>query len=141
MTTHSGDLLAVFRGLAEQYAQAVDAGEPERLAALMTDQAVIEGPGFRLEGVDEIRGIPAQLRAYFLGTRHLVFNQTVAVDGDQAQGETYGEAQHRLRQERPQILVWHLRYRDRFVRHQGRWRFRHRQVLIDWTETRDVSTP
>ncbi|MFD2472929.1 nuclear transport factor 2 family protein [Amycolatopsis silviterrae] len=34
--------------------------------------------------------------------------------------------------------VWHLRYRDRYVRAEGVWRFARREVRLDLIETREV---
>ncbi|XVQ82049.1 nuclear transport factor 2 family protein [Microbispora siamensis] len=38
----------------------------------------------------------------------------------------------------PSDLVWHLRYADRYRRHDGAWRIARREVRIDWIETRPV---
>lgn len=130
--------LQEFRRLAELYAQAADSNRPELLDAIMTDDAVIEGAEFRMEGIAEIRRIPAMLKEFYLRTRHLVHNQTVVVEGEQASGETYSTASHLLK-DGAQVLVWHMRYQDVFHKHGGQWRFAKRTLLIDWTETRAVA--
>ena len=84
----------VFRTLAELYAQAADRNRPELLDRIMAEDAVIEGPGFRLNGRVEIRTIPASLHQRFHATRHVVENQAVTVDGAAAAGETYCTANH-----------------------------------------------
>lgn len=130
-----------FRQLAELYAQAVDSNRPELLESIVTADAVIEGPAFRMSGIHEIRGIPAMLREYYQQTRHLVHNQVIMINGDQATGETYGTADHLLRGESngvQQILVWHLRYKDVSRKEEGSWLFACRKLEIDWTETRTV---
>lgn len=132
--------LSIFRTLAERYAQAADRNRPEILDAIMADDIVLEGPGFRMSGLAEVRGFPAMLAQRFRGTRHLVHNQVVTVDGDAARGETCSTASHRLR-ETPQVLVWHLRYEDEFRRVGSDWRFARRAIVIDWTETRNVDPP
>ena len=60
----------VFRRLAERYAHAVDRRQADALAALILADAVIEGPGFVLSGIEEIRGIPSMLDQRFRRTRH-----------------------------------------------------------------------
>jgi hypothetical protein len=134
---------AELRRLANVYARAMDRDEPELLDTIVTDDIVIEGPGFRQQGLAEIRGNPAILRQMFLMTRHVVHNQTVRIHGDEAEGETYCTASHILRPgvdgEGDAALVWAVRYQDRFRRVDDRWRFSRRTLIIDWTETRPVT--
>ncbi|HKY91452.1 MAG TPA: nuclear transport factor 2 family protein [Nevskiaceae bacterium] len=129
-----------FRDLAERYAQAADRNRPALLDTIMADDVVLEGPGFVMAGLAEVRGFPAMLAQRFRGTRHLVHNQVIEVDGDRATGETYCTASHLLR-ESPQVLVWHLRYQDEFRHVQGAWRLARRRIVLDWTETRPVDLP
>lgn len=134
------DELIKFRQLAELYAQAADSHRPELLDLIMTDDAVIEGPDFRMSGIAEIRAIPAMLKQYYARTRHLIHNQTIMINGDQASGETYCTASHLLREMKDgaQVLVWHMRYQDAFQKQGEQWRFTRRTLLIDWTETHAV---
>ena len=34
------------------------------------------------------------------------------------------------------LLTWAIRYQDRWRRDEGQWRFEHRFLILDWTETR-----
>lgn len=129
--------LQKFRQLADLYAQAADSNRPELLEASMTDDAVIEGPDFKMTGIVEIRQIPSMLKNFYAQTRHLVHNQTVEINGEQAIGETYCTASHLLK-DRAQVLVWHMRYLDTFCKRGDQWRFSRRTIVIDWTETRAV---
>ncbi len=133
----------VFRQLAELYAQAADRNRPELLDAILTEDAIVEGPGFRLVGRAEIRGISAMLQQRYRLTRHVVENQTVTVEGKQAQGETYCTARHLYDdpQAGAQVLVWYIRYQDQFVLVDGRWRFAHRHLVLDWTEICSATVP
>jgi hypothetical protein len=139
----SGDDRQAFRILAELYAQAADHHRPELMDAVMAEDAVLEGPGFRLAGRAAIRAIPDMVRQRYRVTRHVVENQVVTVDGGQAKGETYCTASHLYDDPAagPQVLVWHIRYQDRFVRTDSGWRFAERRLVIDWTETRSVTIP
>jgi uncharacterized protein (TIGR02246 family) len=132
--------LPAFRALAERYAQAADRNRPELLDAIMTDDVVLDGPGFTMTGLEQVRGFPAVLAQRFRGTRHVVHNQTVEVDGERATGETYCTASHLLR-DSAHALVWHLRYQDTYRRKQGQWRIARRTVVLDWTETTPVDLP
>ncbi|MFI4983245.1 MAG: nuclear transport factor 2 family protein [Nevskiales bacterium] len=129
---------AAIRRLAALYARAMDRNEPQLLAEIFTPDAVIEGAGFVMQGLEQIGGIPAMLKGMYSRTLHQVHNQTVTISGDSAEAETYCSANHLtdLGGGGASILVWAMRYQDRLLRHNGRWRFQRRTVVIDWTETR-----
>ena len=134
---------AELRRLAQSYARAVDRNEPDLMVTLFVPNAVVEGPGFRLEGRQQLRGIPAMVVARFKGTLHCVMNQTVTIDGDAAHGETYTLAYHRYDAEdgRPMTLDWAIRYQDRYERSGGAWRFTHRRLVIEWARHTPVELP
>jgi hypothetical protein len=46
---------------------------------------------------------------------------------------TVGESAHTL-------MIAALRYLDSFVKRDGKWFIRQRQVVVDWTETRPLAT-
>jgi len=129
--------------LAFLYARAMDRHDPALLEQVMADDAVIEGPGFVQEGLAKTQQSPVLLQKMYLLTRHIVHNQTVTIDGDTAEGETYCTASHVHRPEgdsnRTAALVWAIRYQDRFVRTPAGWRFARRALVIDWSETRPVT--
>lgn len=131
------------RRLCAAYARAVDRNDAETFAGLFCADAVLEGPGFRLEGIAQIRAVPAMLRQRYRCTLHLLHNQTLAFAGDGAAGETYCLAHHLTDRGGGEAsdLVWAIRYQDRFVRQGADWKFASRSVLLDWTETRTVSLP
>jgi ketosteroid isomerase-like protein len=131
------------RQLAQGYAQAVDRNDPELLISLMTEDAVIEGPGFQLSGKAEIGTIPGMLKQRYRLTRHLVHQQNAQIEAGRAYGETHAEASHVYDDPAAgtQVLVWHLRYQDEFANHGGRWLFARRRLLIDWTEIRPAILP
>jgi uncharacterized protein (TIGR02246 family) len=131
------DEAALYR-LAARYAQAVDRNEPDTIAALFTSDAVIEGEGFHIQGIEAIRGIPAMLRQRYAKTQHVLHQQTATISGDSAEAETHCTANHISAGDPPTNLVWAIRYQDRFRRDAGQWRFVHRRLVIDWTETRTV---
>jgi uncharacterized protein (TIGR02246 family) len=133
---------AAIRDLAAWYARAVDRDDPELLASLFTPDGVIEGPGFRMAGHAQIRGVPGMLRSRYARTLHLLLQQTVtACANGAAEAETCCLAHH-LTDSGGGVasnLVWAIRYQDRLSRSEGRWRFSRRELVIDWTETRAVS--
>jgi uncharacterized protein (TIGR02246 family) len=129
---------AAIRRLAALYARAVDRNEPDTMAGLFAADAVIEGPGFTMQGTEQICAIPGMLRGMYARTLHQVHQQTVRIEGDSAEGQTYCTANHVSDKGggAAENLVWAMRYHDRLRREQGRWVFVRRSVIIDWTETR-----
>ena len=134
---------AALRRLAFSYARAVDGNEPDLMATLFTVDAVVEGPGFTMQGRDQLRGIPAMVAQRFKGTLHCVMNQTVTIEGDTGHGETYTMAYHRYDTDdgQPMTLDWAIRYQDRFNRADGEWRFAYRRLVIEWTRNTPVEVP
>jgi uncharacterized protein (TIGR02246 family) len=131
------------RRLVELYAQAADRRDADLFARIMTSNVVIEGEGFKLEGRDQIRGIPAMIEARFLSTNHFVMNHVVAIDGAQATGETYCLAYHRYDAPdgTPMTLDWAIRYQDRYRRDEGEWRIAYRKLIVDWEKRTPVERP
>lgn len=129
---------AAIRRLAALYARAVDRDEPDTLAGLFAADAVLEGPGFSMQGHEQLRAIPGMLRGMYRRTLHQVHQQTVRVEGDHAEAETYCTANHVSDKGAGQAenLAWAMRYLDSLRRENGRWLFARRRVVIDWTETR-----
>lgn len=132
------------RRLADLYARAVDAGDAGLLTSLVTADVVIAGPGFRMEGADSIATIPATLKQFYRKTQHTVTQHLAHVTGDTAIAETYCTANHILfpdPEQGDQVLTWHIRYQDHFVRSGGQWRFSRRGLIVDWMEVRPVFLP
>lgn len=131
---------AAIRKLVELYARAIDRNEPDVVARLFTQDAVIEGPGFVMDSPDKIRGIPGMVSQMYSSTLHVINNQTVTVSGDSAEAETYCFAHHLTDKGGGEAsdYLWAIRYQDRFRRDNGQWRFSRRLLIIDWTETRPV---
>jgi len=136
---------AALRRLACDYARAMDRNEPDRLRTVLTDDVILEGPGFRYQGLEAALAMPGILQQMFRGTRHLVHNQTAEVQGDAAEAETSCSASHLLPLREgtgeQQVLVWEIRYLDTLRRERDGWRICHRKVVRDWTETRTVEVP
>jgi len=121
----------------------MDQSDPNLLDALLTEDVVIEGADFHAEGLAAAKELHAELRTLYVATRHEVHNQTVVVQGDEAEGETYCTATIILppaaETEGNQAVVWAIRYQDRFTRNANGWHISHRRLVIDWTEMRPVS--
>lgn len=125
------------RRCAELYAVGADRRDKALWASVMTEDIVLEGPGFRHEGREKVLGLLDVLGQMFKATQHQVYQVVTDVDGDTAKGETYCNAQHLLT-DQDALLVWAIRYQDEWRRDGGVWRFSRRSLLVDWEEVRPI---
>ena len=130
---------SALRRTAETYAAGADRRDKSLWSSILTEDCVIEGPGFRVEGREANLGSIDLLGQMFLKTQHRVHNQLVTIAGDHAEGETYSTADHlsEVDGER-RLLCWAIRYQDQWRREEGSWRFSSRKLVIDWEETRVI---
>ena len=125
------------RKTAETYAAGADRRDKALWASVLTEDCVIEGPGFSVEGREANLGSIDLLERMFLKTQHRVHNQHVTIDGDRAEGETCSTADHLLEADgERKLLCWAIRYQDQWRREDGQWRFSRRTLIVDWEETR-----
>ncbi len=127
------------RRCAELYAQGADRRDKDVWGSIVTEDCVIEAPGIRLEGRANITAALDVMARLYKATQHRVHNQVVTIEGDSAHGETYSTADHLSTADGvTTVLSWAIRYQDRWRRENGEWRFSHRRLIIDWTETRTL---
>ena len=129
--------------LVHDYCTHVDRYEPEKVAALFTEDCVTGyGPfGGVREGRDVLeRGFGFTL-AGFAATSHHVSNLRLRFEGpDVALGYAYLYAWHRYPDDRPDYEIWG-RYDDRFVRQPDGWRIASPVItcrvscLLSWAQT------
>jgi hypothetical protein len=136
------DILDI-RDLALRYAQNVDGRNGPGLSELFIEDGVIDGSGYFTKGRKHIAAIPRMLDTRYEATFHAVHNHLIELDGDRASGEVYATSHH-LRKEVDDRLVDYvmiMRYHDQYVRQADGWRFAHRHILLEWTETRPAAPP
>lgn len=130
--------------LAADYAQAVDQLEEPLLRRVFTADAVLEGPGWRFEGIEQIAGIIPMMREMFVSSWHATHQQTIDLTdgpgGDEATGEVYCAGRHLQKggYAENQVVTMIIRYQDRYVRTPEGWRIARRKEIIDWTEVGTV---
>jgi len=143
----SGDRLAI-RELFDAYAHCADRRDAEGQKALFTVDtrfAVFmsgEGtePTYVVDGREGLAPIFADLNQYE-ATTHFNGQSTVEINGDRASGESYTIAHHLMTTDGVRrIMIASLRYLDSFVKIDGAWYFKERNLILDWSETR-LSTP
>lgn len=136
------ELQQAYRRLAFTYAKAMDHDGAAQLPAIMTNDIIIEGPGFKMDGLAQAQHSPVNLKEMYAKTRHVVSNQTCELTGPgTAIGETYCIAHHVYsdwKGQGPTDYSWHIRYQDKLVKENGRWKFQHRELVLDWTSLTPV---
>ena len=127
--------------LAYRYARAVDRRDADGLVSVFTEDGIIARPGSVWQGHEKLRGIIARLNTMYGATLHTVRNQTAAIDGDSAEGETYCVAMHILKSDddKRTRMDMGIRYQDSFVRQDGVWRFTRRELIVDWLEHTELT--
>jgi ketosteroid isomerase-like protein len=124
------------RALVMAYAERLDAGDLEGVAALLADAVVRPAASGRaLVGRDAVRRLYAPVIRYEDGTprtKHVLSNLEVVVDPEA--GTARSRCVFTVLQARPSAGLGPVlsgRYRDRFERVDGRWRFVERVIHPD----------
>jgi SnoaL-like protein len=145
--TEAADRLAI-RELIEAYAHCADRRDADGQMALFTPDthfivymdAKSSQPAMDLHRREDLAPVFADLNTYE-ATTHFLGQSTIALDNDQATGETYCIAHHiSVWEGKRSIFVASLRYYDVLVRADGRWLFGERKLIVDWTETRQLAS-
>jgi len=128
------------------YAQAVDRLDEPLLRRVFTADAVLEGPGWRFEGIEQICTIIPMMRDMFAASWHAVHQQTIHLNGarggNHATGENYCAGRHLQKggYAENQVVTMIIRYQDEFVRTAQGWRIARRKEIVDWTEVGTVQS-
>jgi ketosteroid isomerase-like protein len=129
------DDIEAIRALIHEYAELIDLGELDAVAALFAQGTWSSpGRGTPLHGAEEVRhaydgvllydGIPC--------TKHVISNVTIEIVDDRATATA--RSYFTVLQGRPDFPLQAIiagRYHDRFERVDGRWRFADRQIIPD----------
>ncbi len=124
------------------YAQAVDRLDEALLRKVFAADAILEGPGWRFVGLEQICSILPIMKDSFVSSWHATHQQTIQLDRDRASGETYCAGRHLQKggYAENQVLTMIIRYRDTFVRTADGWQIASRKELIDWTEISTIQS-
>ena len=74
-------------------------------------------------------------------THHQLSPTLINLQGTVAWCETYCTAHHLYadwKGQGPTDYSWHIRYQDRLVKENGKWKFQHRLLVLDWTSLAPV---
>jgi uncharacterized protein (TIGR02246 family) len=124
--------LEQIRQLFVDYVRYLDAGDFAAYAQLFAEQGeVLLGPLGSATGPRAIRSLLERaLGNQSRGTRHIIANPNVEVNGDQATAEVVWLFLAREHDGRPAVGMLG-RHRDALIREHGQWRFRRREGVID----------
>lgn len=124
------------RNLLGEYCERIDAGDFDGVGALFADGALADEHGTELargaEGVAAFYRSGTMLHDGSPRTKHLVSNTVLEVDD--AAGTATARSSYTVLQQTPRLALQPIitgRYRDRFVRGDGRWRFAERRFVVD----------
>lgn len=85
---------------------------------------------------DEFVAFAQGFLANITGAQHIIGQVQLDVRGDEASGEVYFYAWHRIEEDgQAKDLVVAGRYIDEYACRDGEWRIRRRRELIDWART------
>ena len=131
-----GDIEAI-TALVNSYAERIDAGDLDGVAALFDDATWRSGStGDVFRGATQVRRVYDRIVLYEDGTprtRHLLTNLTIELDpsGEAASGRCSFTVLQSLVPGEPIQVVVSGRYVDRYRKSQGRWQFADRLFIAD----------
>lgn len=136
---------AEIRDVIERYAAGADLRDPASVAALFTEDGVMEvwlepgsGSSIVRSGRAEIAESIGFLDRY-RHTQHVIGNCVIEVTGDKAHGETHCTAHHVTGSGADgSDRTLYIRYSDDFVRVDGGWRIARRELRTQWITTTAV---
>ena len=119
------------REVVHRYCYAVDRGSLDDVLALFDGGCALELiPGRRYEGRAAVRRWYDHYMRNRMGVlRHLIHNQLISVDGDEAVSKSYFDAVGDLRGEAIVVAGF---YHDRLRRVEGRWRLTEKVIRLDF---------
>jgi ketosteroid isomerase-like protein len=122
------------RELTYRYARLVDDRAYDDIPTVFTEDALLEGPGYKMTGHAELQGGLEQIEMYS-ATLHCVHNHLVKLAGDEATGEAYCVANHLYEADGiARKLDMGIRYTDRYRREDGHWRIAKRVLHLIWDQ-------
>lgn len=123
------------RDLSRRYMRGLDRLDLELLASVFANDATVDY-GFFQGSAREFVEFAHQALKDHLANHHMIGQMLVDVDGDEAVGEIYFQAFHRIVENgEEKDLFIAGRYVDRYTRQSGAWKILFRSEVNDWTRT------
>jgi len=120
--------------LAKIYGLGIDVRDYELCRSAFAPDAVVQGQQGP-EPIDASLRKTYDVGASFHSTQHLIANQYIALNGDEAIAWSYGVAHHKaaVDETRDEIIAG-VQYRDRCKRFPRGWLIVERQVVVQWLD-------
>jgi hypothetical protein len=137
------------RDLVDAYARGCDRVDPDGVAATFTETGRLAKYSDRLaSGEATMERLGRAAIAETIGglsryavTTHFLGQQSLAIEGDGASGETYCLAHHHYLHSGEWFnRVMAIRYLDTYRRTESGWLIEDRRLVVDWIEYRPVGT-
>lgn len=123
------------RDLSRRYMRGLDRLDLDLLASVFDDDATVDYGFFRGSARDFVDFARSALKDH-LANHHLIGQMLVVVNGDDAVGEIYFQAFHRIVEDGGEKdLFISGRYVDRYVKRDGIWKIAFRSEVNDWART------
>lgn len=124
---------AAIEDLLAEYTAGMDGQDPDRLAGVFTDDVVVEHPGGKWVGFDEVfAGLTGAISRHFT-SHHMVTNHRATIDGDIARAVCYFHSVHLDDPARPDQHADHGGwYLVEAARTAEGWRLRHLKQVSVW---------
>ncbi|MCY4212724.1 MAG: nuclear transport factor 2 family protein [Gammaproteobacteria bacterium] len=114
------------------YMRGLDRLDAELMRAVFHDDATVDYGFFQGSGKDFVAFAQNALKDH-LANHHMIGQVNIKVDGNQAVGEVYFQAFHKIvRDGEEQDLFISGRYLDRYERRDGAWKISFRSEVNDW---------
>lgn len=122
------------------YCNAADRHDNEKMRSLYHEDALDDHgsffKGLAMEFIDNLPAIQEPMEIL----HHNVTTVNLKLNGDEAEGEVYIIAFHKIRTDNGSIdLLIGGRYFDKYRKRDGVWKFAHRAVVADWANLHDPS--
>jgi hypothetical protein len=123
------------------YMRGLDRRDSKLLHSLFFDDAYCEY-GFINGSARQFIDYAVEALSTHQANQHLVGNILIDIEGDEAFGEVYFSAYHKVKTEAGfEDIIIAGRYLDRYEKRQGQWKFAYRSELVDWSNSRPTNDP
>ncbi|WP_101758056.1 nuclear transport factor 2 family protein [Oceanicoccus sp. KOV_DT_Chl] len=127
--------------LSARYMRGLDRADANTLRAVFFDDAYCEY-GFLNGSADEFVNFAVTELKKHQANQHLLGNILIELEGDEAFGEVYFHAYHKINIEGVFYdMIVAGRYLDRYECRQGVWKMAYRSERVDWSRTTETCDP
>jgi len=144
MTSNTIETLIAKQDITEliyKYMRGLDRWDQALLDSLFTEDAWCEY-GFINTSAKEFISFAIDALKEHQANQHMVGNILIDIKGNEAFGEVYFNAYHKIKTENGfEDMIIAGRYLDRYEKNNGIWKFAYRSELVDWSHSRPTNEP